>query len=615
MSKRRTPVILAIIGITLVLVVFGGRWFSQVHLPAPGSAAGFNVLIVTLDTTRADHLGCYGFDDAQTPALDGMAARGVLFTDAVTSAPITLPSHASIFTGLDPPNHGVRDNGEFKLEDEQITLAEILSEHGYETAAFTSAFVLDARFGLDQGFEHYDANIGGSRSPAFADNANQRPAGNVTRAAVDWLNAREQDRPFFAWVHYYDPHAPYAPPAAYKDAFGDQLYDGEIAYMDSQIARLLTALDAGGLTENTLVIVVADHGEGLGEHEEATHAMLAYDSVMRVPLIISNPALMKEAHVVDDRVVSVTDIFPTVFELLGIDTAPPGDGISLLSAQTDPDRAIYFESVTGYLDQGWAPLFGLRRHQDKYIQAPRPEFYDLAADPDELDNTHEMVAGSDARARDQLASELAARLDEWPSLSRIATTTDQLDEETLERLQSLGYAGNLRERESEDTLPDPKDMITVMHKVDYADNLNRAGRASEALALIEECAAASPRDRKVHHVMGKIFLKLDREADAEQALITANSFHANVDTSILLAQIRIKQGRLTEALQDLARAEELDPFHGGVHIARGDLLAQQNRPQEALASYQRAIELDPHRLGLAAKQRIAALNYRLNQAP
>ncbi|MCH7873488.1 MAG: sulfatase, partial [Planctomycetes bacterium] len=354
---------LAVAG-ALVWISFGGSgdWPAAMQ---HGSAAGYNVLLVTLDTTRADRLGCYGYDAAGTPTLDALAKQGIRFDDAVTVAPVTLPSHASILTGLAPHHHGVRNNGGFHLEPTHVTLAEVLSDRGYQTAAFIAAFVLDARYGLDQGFDVYNDDVALDSSntiEAFARPIYERSATRVTSDAVSWLGARDRTRPFFCWVHYFDPHKPYHAPPPFDARFRNRPYDGEIAYMDAQIGRLVQALKREGAWDNTLIVVVADHGEGLGDHGEATHAKLIYDSVMRVPLIMACPGLFEQSYIVDDVVVSVTDIFPTVLDLLGMEIPVDVDGLSLLAARSKKDRTIYMENLATYLDNGWSPLYRLRRH-------------------------------------------------------------------------------------------------------------------------------------------------------------------------------------------------------------------------------------------------------------
>lgn len=575
-----------------------------------GSARRFNVLVITLDTTRADHLGCYGYETAETPVLDTLAGQAIRFDDAVAVVPITLPSHATIFTGLDPPNHGVRHNGEFRLDDEHETLAEVLRDAGYETAAFISAFVLDARFGLSQGFDLYDDNVGvatADSATAFVKPIYERPAGAVTDAATQWLGQRDRDRPFFAWVHYFDPHDPYDPPPPFAARFRGRSYDGEIAYMDAEIGRLLEAVKTHGKWDDTLIVVVGDHGEGLGEHNETTHAKLIYDATMRVPLLIACPSLFRRPHVVVDRVVSVADVFPTVLDLIGVESNKPCDGRSLVDGQPDPDRMIYLETLAPYLDHGWSPLYGIRRHRDKYILAPRPEYYDLQADPDELNDLYRVASGSTMTARDTLAADLSARLAESPSIDGVVATAQPLDPESIRKLESLGYVGTISPAGAGDTPPDPKDMMPVMRALDRADALAAAGRLEQALALTRQAAALSPNDSRVLLKLGKLYLHRGLIEEAETVLRDANAIRPTAQLCILIAQIMIADGRLGQARDLLDRAETLDPVHGGIYLAKGDLYARLGRPEEAIEAYERARQVDPYRATTEAEARIARI--------
>jgi len=597
----------------IIVIALAFYWVTQnrvqTGLPPelqPGAAAGFNVLVLTLDTTRADRLGCYGCDRAETPALDALAAGGLRIGDAVTPVPITLPSHATIFTGVEPPRHGARHNAEFTLGDEQTTLAEVLGAEGYATAAFISAFVLDARFGLDQGFDHYDDDISVAAASALYREGNERPANSVTGAAIEYLRSRSPAEPFFAWVHYYDPHNPYLPPSPYKETFRDQPYDGEIAFMDHEIGRLLNTLEEVGLRDRTLIVAVADHGEGLGEHDESTHTMLIYESTMHVPLILSCPGLFQGPYVVEDVVVSIADIFPTILALLGIESPGAVDGLTLFDAVARTDRALYLETLAPYFDNGWSPLYGLRRHEDKYILAPTPEYYDLTADPDELQNLEARADGQAREARDRLASALAERLAGIPSLEAVVASAEALDPDARRRLETLGYIGSRTQADTDGSLPDPKEMMPVLRNLDRANAYVRAGQLEKALASIRKAAAISPRDRTVLRTMGKIQLFMGHDAEAERSLRAANRIQPHPDACLLLAQMLIKNDRGDEALPLLEQTLALDPQHGGAYIARGDLLVEQGRIEEAIASYRRAIELDPYRTGDAARARIAA---------
>ena len=299
------------------------------RLGEPARAKGYDLLVITMDTTRADRIGCYGYGRAETPHVDELARRGVRFAQAIAPTPITLPSHASLFTGLYPPAHGVRNNGTFALGSNQTTLAELLGAAGYATGAAVGAFVLEARFGLDQGFESYDDTVVPRARGAAEHTFAERRAAAVTDSAIAWLGGHlegEDRKPFFIWAHYFDPHGPYRPPEPYGERFSGSPYDGEIAYTDAEIGRLLRFIDERGDEDRTLVLLTADHGEALGDHGETTHSILVHDSTIRIPLIFSCPSLFDDAYVAGDRVVSLVDVMPTLLSLLGVAAEQAFDG-------------------------------------------------------------------------------------------------------------------------------------------------------------------------------------------------------------------------------------------------------------------------------------------------
>ncbi len=610
--------------ICLAIVAAGGAylWYpsafesSPSNLPSSlrtGSAAGFNVLMVTLDTTRADRLGCYGYESAKTPTLDRLAMLGIRFADAVSHAPLTLPSHASMFTGLVPPNHGVRDNEHYRLSDAQVTLAEVLRDEGYQTAAFVSAFVLDARVGLDQGFDHYDDAVDPVAGSGFGRYV-QRTGDEVTSSAIDWLNARSSDKPFFAWVHYFDPHEAYAPPEPFATQFLDQPYDGEIAYMDKQVGRLIDAVKTQGLWDRTVILVVADHGESLDEHGEPTHSFFLYESTQHVPMILSCPGVFRGPYVVDDVVVAVSDVFPTVIDLLGINPRGPCDGISLLSAYNHRDRAVYMEAMVPYLMHGWSPLYALRRHDDKFILAPKPEYYDLTIDPHETNNLHARSAREVRLAVSELEAALQDKLTRWPSAVEVASAGMAADPETIRRLRALGYVAGGATADDAGTL-DPKDMIDNWRLLRRAQYLTETGKLEEALALTLEAKEASPHDRGVLQWLGEVYALMGRYAEAEASFRSFTNIKPSAHVYIMLSQMIMAQGRLDEAWGVVEKAAQLEPKHGGVHIVRGDLLAMQGRLSQAIDSYREALRVDPHRAQAMAEARIRRAESRMTSQP
>jgi arylsulfatase A-like enzyme len=613
---------LALGALALVALVAGAvTLVSQRHSAArravfpaeltPGAAAGFNVLLVTLDTIRADRLGCYGWKRSETPVLDGLAERGLLFADAVTVAPLTLPSHATLLTGLYPPNHGVRKNGEYRLASEHVTLAELLKDRGYDTGAFVSAFVLDARFGLGQGFDTYDDGVALSESSPLADTFEERPARSVTDAALAWLRDRGGDRPFLAWVHYFDPHAPRIAPEPYSTQLDDP-YDAEIAYVDFELGRLLEELERKDLVDQTLVVVVGDHGEDLGEHGEPTHGFFMYGSVMRIPLILSCPGLFRGPRVFEEDVVSIVDLVPTLLELLGVEPGPNLDGSSLLDAVARHGRTVYMENMAPYLDHGWAPLFGLRRHRDKYIRAPTPEYYDLWRDPGEQTNLHVGPPVDRKDSRDQLAAELERMLSAWAPPEEVAAAVQPPDAAARARLQALGYLGGPGPAAGDVAL-DPKRMLQLYLEINAAKTLAGAGEFDHAIAILREVLVAAPRNRAALGEIARLYATKGRMPQAERAIRRYIAVKPSAHALTLLAQILIARGHLDEVDRIATEAHDLDPAHGLSFIVWGDLAVREGRFGEARAHYLRAAEVDPYRFRPAAEERLASLQRHLRQ--
>ncbi len=441
-----------------------------------GGAGPERVVLVTIDTLRADRVGAYGHARARTPTLDGLAARGVRFETAVAPTPLTLPSHATLLTGLDPPRHGVRHNSVFRLDASIPTLAEHFTAAGWDTAAVVGAVVLERRHGLERGFAHYDDEIGGEQSGFVG--YSERSADQVVERALAWL--AEAPRRFFLWVHFYDPHAVYRPPPPFAADFRGAPYDGEIAFVDRELGRLLQALDG----PRTLVVVTSDHGESLGEHGEPTHSYTLYEATQRVPLLLAGAGLPAGAVVAQP--VALADVAPTLAALAGLAALGSLDGrdlTPLLTGGTLPERAAHLETLATQLDFGWSPLLGLRTVRFKYVRAPRPELYDLAADPAEERN----LAGEDAARLHELEARLEARLAEAtaPPAELLA-----LSDAERQRLEALGYVvpAVLPPREELGRVggPDPKDELGLIVELGQAEALVAAGRAAEALARLAE---------------------------------------------------------------------------------------------------------------------------------
>ena len=355
---------------------------------SPAALRHANVLLVTIDTLRADRVGAYGSRAGLTPTLDRLAAEGVRIDRAYAHVPLTLPSHTTLMTGALPFTNGVRDNGSFRFDGQRPTLATALKGAGYRTGAFVASFVLDARFGLNAGFDDYD-DRNGSRSAGGDLAVLERRADDMVDAALAWIGpASPAATPWFAWLHLYDPHDPYDPPEPFKSRLAGDAYGGEVAFADAQIGRALQTLRERGQLDRTLVVVAADHGESLGEHQERTHGLFVYDATTRVPLLLWAPAALAPAVVRGP--VGLVDVMPTVLDLVGVPRCPATGAVSWPAARGQPveDRDVYLEALNANLTRHWAPLTALVAGTMKFIDLPEAELYDLAADPGETRNLH-----------------------------------------------------------------------------------------------------------------------------------------------------------------------------------------------------------------------------------
>lgn len=551
------------------------------------SARPEHVLLVTLDTFRGDYLGAAGSTRVATPNLDALARRGALFTRARAPVPLTLPSHASLFTGLFPPEHGIRDNARFRLAPAHETLAERLREAGFRTAGFPAAFVLDARFGLDQGFDHYDDEIPVPPEELESPEA-ERSGEDVLASFFSWLDSGGLERPFFAWVHLFEPHAPYEAPEPFRSRYPEDPYAAEVAYTDDLVGRLVAGLADRNALASTLVIVVGDHGEGLGDHGETTHGLLVYNSTLHVPLLLAGPGVAAAARV--EGLVRTTDVAPTILEILGR-PSELGRGRSLrpLWETAEPaDRAAYSESLYASFHLGWSPLFGIEAEDHHFIDAPAPELYEVLPDPGE---TRDLLHEERARVRqlrDRLR-ELQAELDAGESSSTL-----DLDEDARARIESLGYLSTQAPAPAAGDLPDPKDRIEQYELIRAASAARRRGNCRRAIASLAPLAAAADPIPLVYETLGACYLDLGDARAAERIYragvargVRAPSLHVN------LGVISLGKGRLVEAEREIEAALALEGNNVVAHYHLGDVHRAARRDEEALASYRRALELNP----------------------
>jgi arylsulfatase A-like enzyme/tetratricopeptide (TPR) repeat protein len=548
-----------------------------------------NLLIITIDTLRADHLGVYGNEAIKTPHIDALAEEGVLFSRAYSHVPLTLPSHCSIFTGNLPLVHGVRDNG-FRLPSAAKTLAQTAKERGYATAAFVGAFPLDSRFGLDRGFDVYDDLYGSSnqvRDLAFV----ERRAEAVNRKAVSWIAEHSASR-FFVWIHYFDPHAPYEPPPPFSQEYLGSPYDGEIAYTDSVIGDLLQALDRSNLRDKTLIVLTSDHGEGLGEHKENTHGIFVYDSTLRVPLILSNPKHLPKALTVPEQV-GLIDVLPTVLDILGWVADPDIQGRSLAPMLTEsgilPGGVLYFESLAPMLGRSWAPLQGIRAEEWKYISAPIPELYDIVKDPGEQSNLVAKYPGTVRRLQEQL--EVITGDTSSPPGSEKSLEAG-IDRAARRKLLSLGYITGGSAKTSAGG-PDPKTMIELDNKFNDGLIASETGELVKARALFEEVLEEQPDFIIGYEYASYNLYKMGLAGEAVRLLESALA--KDLFNESILARLGMyyqETGRIGDSIRILEKAVSLDNNYAEAYNYLGVSLFKGGRVAEAIDSFQKSISLD-----------------------
>lgn len=624
---------------------------------APAARARPSLVLVTLDTVRSDHLGCYGARSARTPAIDRLASAGTRYARAISASPLTLPAHSSLMTGLDPPEHGMRDNGFGVLPAEVPTLAEALSAEGYRTAAFVASRVLDRRFGLARGFDHYDDHMAAEDLGEYG--YPERDAAAVTSAATSWLASApaSETRPSFIWVHYYDAHAPYQPPAAWRAGTLEANYSGEISYVDSEIRRLLAALP--GRAAGRIVALAGDHGEALGEHGEKAHGIFLYRGVLEVPLILEGPGIPKGKVV--GGVVASRALASTLLRLLGLgDSAGrfgqplPGLPISDAGKATLP---VYSETLMPATAYGWSPLQAVSDERWRLIVAPRQELYDHVSDPGELRNriadrpevalrvkhgleARERVMRPRAPAVARPAPEVAASLRSLGYLSGASAAPDKLviggidpkdgltmlaeledakkDMEAgrsgaaLHKLEGLvernpenvPFLGHLARAQLESGLKDAgvatyrralaKNPASDFLHLNLAEALFELGRTAEARSEYRAALALNPRLAKAW--MGLAEMAMKQVGGADERSILVEAVEAGTESAAVftrLAQLDQAAGDFESADRALRRASELAPGWALPWLVWGDLAERQGRSSDALDRYRRAAAIAP----------------------
>ncbi len=554
-----------------------------------------NVVLVTIDTLRADRLGAYGNPSGLTPNLDRLARSGVLFENASASAPLTLPAHASILTGTYPLRHGIRDNGGYYLGGENVTLAETLAARGYRTGAFVGAFVLDSRWGLDQGFERYFDDFDFASFEDVSLGSVSRTGDEVLTEALRWMSAAKEG-PFFAWLHFYDPHAPYEPPEPHRGRGGGArygLYDGEVAQVDALVGRLLDWLSRESLDGETLVAVMADHGEALEDHGELDHGFFIYDATMKVPFVIRAPELPGGVRV--DAQVRAIDLMPTVLDLVGLPPEPSVQGVSLsplaLGEKGTLDLVAYGESHYPRNHYGWSELRSLRTEEFHFIEAPAPELYDLRADPGETRN----LALERAGAVSELRGRLEAEIERFSAGALETKEPEALDDETREKLLALGYLGapkaSGRREEPGSTPADPKDKIEIHLRVKAAESALGDGRIDEALSEIERVLSLDSGVVEAHRIRGDAYKAKGDFERAAAAYRKALALEPDDKVAAFhLALVDLERGRADAAEAGLRRVLQLDPRDSKSTFLLAKLLIARRDYDAALDVLDRGIE-------------------------
>lgn len=539
----------ALVGITLA-----GCKSSRKNENSANSLNPINVVLITLDTVRADHLHCYGYEKIKTPAIDALAASGVLFEKAVAQTPMTGPSHASMFTGTNPNVHNVRDNG-FALQPSSVTLATDLKTHGWSTAAFISASVLKKYFGFGQGFTTYDDQIPQTSSGNGAPPS--RPGNIAVDHAIQWLNAQPK-KPFFLWVHLYDAHRPYRPPMKFRQEYPDDPYDASIAFEDQQVGRLLKAVNQKSSANKTMIILLSDHGESRGQHGEYEHGIFLYDATVHIAWIMAGPRIPAGVRV--QQQAREIDLLPTVLDLLGGKASSAVQGTSMVpafSGKSVPSTYSYEETLVPKIDMGWAELRGIHTAHWMYVRAPRPELYNLDKDPDELNN----VIDTHPKEYRELDAQLR-KLSPVESSGTETLTMKQLDQQTRKQLQSLGYVADFSARNIElnGKGDDPKDHLATLRTLEtIADTANIT--AVQKIKFLQHALTNDPSNPTLYDWLIPAYVNIGQYSQAIQACLDA--LNHNIHTGTLysrVANLYLREGNLKKGIFYDQQAEQLNPL-------------------------------------------------------
>jgi arylsulfatase A-like enzyme/Tfp pilus assembly protein PilF len=590
--KRDVGFCTVLIGVVLILATLQGR-------PAGGPEPPPNLVVITIDTLRADHLECYGYKGVRTPRINALASDGILVENAYTPVPLTLPSHASIFTGTYPVFHGVRDFTGFTLSRDRTTLATMLKSAGYRTGAVVASAVLEARWGINQGFQFYYDNF----PPALPENwqvVAERRGDEVVRESIRWLDA-QKGGPFFLWAHLFDPHDPYTPPAPYDRQYSSRPYDGEIAYTDDNVGRLIDSLKQKGMYDNTLIVLLGDHGEGLGEHGESTHGFFIYDSTLRVPMIFKLPGASAPRGRRISGPLRTIDVVPTVLQVLGLsgrvqarEVQGRGAYAAFLGRGSLSAIAAEAEIMLPFYHFEWSPLSSIRIGRYKYIEAPRPELYDTTADPGEKHDLSRENRAVTAQLKAQLGQDLAR----YSSKNPAAAIPRDADPATVEKLASLGYLALSRGSagpKAGSNLPDPKDRIGLYELINAGTLAARGRDYDRAAKLLSEAAQRDPASLVAHFQLGVVYRVTGSLDRAEQEFLKTLELRPGYDLALRrLAEVYIAGRRYDEAENAYKKLLSQSPDDYLAHFSLGGLYVTVDRWDDALASFRKAHALNPN---------------------
>ena len=581
-SPRLYAIDVRVLALLLLIATAGavGWWWST-----RDTSAG-PIVLISIDTLRADHLPVYGYTKVATPAIDALAKEAVVFTRAYAHSPQTLPSHTSMLTGLLPFEHGVRDNVGFTLRNNTRMLQHYLRDRGYATAAMVSSFVLRPETGISAGFDAYDAEMPPA-SPEVSVGQVQRDGAATIAAAEKWLDRRPSDAPFFMFLHLYEPHTPYAPPQRYARY---EPYDGEIAYADELIGRFKESLRARGLYDDATIVLLSDHGEGLGEHGEQEHGLFLYEESVRVPLIVKLPRSRQAGRRIDAPVQHI-DLLPTLLALTG--GAPPDllqgrSLVPLLHGGTLSEVGVYAEALYARYHFGWSELYSLTDSRFKYIRAPKEELYDLTRDPREQQN----LAGERTEARGAMRTAIERLLG-----SRGVDAPSRVSDEDRERLQALGYIGMqaaVPASTSADSLADPKDKIDILERYRRAMAFAADRKFEDAIVLLRAILAESPEMADVWHQLGNLYVRAGRTPEAVDAFKSFVELRPSEPAGLIaVAGALLKVKRLDEAHRHAEAATQIDGVEGRTRSSAFELLAKialQRRDRQAAERYAAAAQ-------------------------